>query len=169
MKLLPWFEREFFFGFKPQMLPFLLERLEGTVPRLRHKVQGYREPDLSARLDGKWSIKETIGHLGDVDEIALRRIDEIITGMSPMSPAVIQPRQDYNAMSIRDVIDFFTGNREKNLQRYRTLGEDDLVKTSIHPRLKVVMSPVDLAWFDAEHDDHHLAHINNILKRLNAR
>ena len=29
-----------------------------------------------------------------------------------------------------------------------------------------MMSPVDLAWFDAEHDDHHLVRINEILEFL---
>jgi len=35
-----------------------------------------------------------------------------------------------------------------------------------HPRLKVKMTPVDLAFFDAEHDDHHLLKISDII-RLN--
>jgi hypothetical protein len=30
------------------------------------------------------------------------------------------------------------------------------------------MTPVDLAWFDAEHDDHHFVTINKILKELKA-
>jgi hypothetical protein len=36
----------------------------------------------------------------------------------------------------------------------------------MHPRLKVPMTPVDLAWFDAEHDDHHLVKINFIIETL---
>jgi hypothetical protein len=40
------------------------------------------------------------------------------------------------------------------------------VKSSIHPRLKVPMTPVDLAMFDAEHDDHHLLRISEIISLL---
>jgi hypothetical protein len=29
---------------------------------------------------GKWSIKQNIGHLAEVDEIANRRIDEMVSG-----------------------------------------------------------------------------------------
>ena len=39
-------------------------------------------------------------------------------------------------------------------------------KSSLHPRLKMQMTPVDLAWFDAEHDDHHLVKIQNLIARL---
>ena len=28
------------------------------------------------------------------------------------------------------------------------------------------MTPVDLAWFDAEHDDHHLVRMNEIISVL---
>lgn len=33
----------------------------------------------------------------------------------------------------------------------------------LHPRLKTQMTLVDLAWFDAEHDDHHLLRIQNLI------
>jgi len=49
------------------------------------------------------------------------------------------------------------------------LSVDELAKSSIHPRLKVNMTPVDLAWFDAEHDDHHLMRISEIISLLSKR
>lgn len=52
---------------------------------------------------------------------------------------------------------------KKNLELYQSLSEADLKKESLHPRLKMMMNPVDLAMFDAEHDDHHLVKINEIL------
>ena len=169
MKKLDWFERHFSFGLSPAMLPFYLERLEGTIARIEKKVSGIPNEILIHKLDGKWSIKENIAHLAEVDEIALKRIDEMKLGISPMSPAVIQPRKDYNLQSVSDVVDFFRINRVKNLQKYKSLNEADLVKFSLHPRLKVQMNPVDLAWFDAEHDDHHLVRINEILNALHSK
>lgn len=166
MKKIEWFERQFSFGLPEGMLPFYLERLEGTIARLEKKVSGVSEGVLSEKLDGKWSIKQNIGHLAEVDEIALRRIDEMQQGISPMSPAVFEPRLDYNAEPVSSVLEYFRKNRLQNLARYRSLGGEQLQKTSVHPRLKLPMNPVDLAWFDAEHDDHHLVRINEILSRL---
>jgi hypothetical protein len=166
MKKIQWFERQFSFGLPSGLLPFHLERLEGTISRIQKKVQGVPDEILSNKLDGKWSVKENIAHLAEVDEIALKRIDEMLSGISPMSPAVIQPGRDYNAQPISDVVGFFRTNRKKNLEKYQTLTEMDLSKSSLHPRLKVMMNPVDLAWFDAEHDDHHLVRITEILSVL---
>lgn len=167
MKKLQWFERQFHFGVPTGMLPFYLERLEGTITRLEQKLKHISEDKLSTRLNDKWSVKQNIGHLAEVDEIANKRIDEMIAGVSPMSPAVFEPKQDYNAMPIEKVLEYFKTNRLSNIKKYQQLNEVDLSKSSLHPRLKAQMNPVDLAYFDAEHDDHHLVTINEILKTLN--
>ena len=161
-----WFERKLDFGKPKEMLPYYLERLEGTISRIKTKVNGVADSLLSAQHNGKWSVKQNIGHLAEVDEIANRRIDEIISGVSPMSPAVFEPKLNYNEMSITDVIQFFTERRKSNLKKYAELLDEDLMKSSLHPRLKVMMTAVDLAWFDAEHDDHHLVKINFILNQF---
>jgi len=162
MKNLPWFERDLKFGHPKEMLPFFLERLQGTIIRLEQKVRGIDENILSKKLEGKWSIKENIGHLAEVDEIGNKRITEMITGVAVLSPAVFEP-QDYNPWPVEKILDLFRKNRLHNLKKYRTLSDEQLEKSSLHPRLKVQMTPVDLAWFDAEHDDHHLVKINEIL------
>jgi hypothetical protein len=162
-ELQPWFERNLEFGKPKEMLPFYLERLEGTIARIHWKVKGVPDTVLSRPFNGKWSIKQQIGHLAEVDEIANKRLDEMVAGISTMSPAVFEP-QDYNPWPIEKVIEFFTNTRLLNLRKYDSLRETDLSKSSLHPRLKVHMTPVDLAWFDAEHDDHHLAKISEILK-----
>lgn len=164
MNNLTWFERNLKFGYPKEMLPFFLERLEGSIVRLQAKVKGIDDTILSRKPNDKWSVKQNIGHLAEVDEIANKRLDEMAAGISPMSPAVFEPR-DYNPWPIEKVIELFKTNRLKNLKKYQSLAEIDLLKSSLHPRLKVMMTPVDLAWFDAEHDDHHFVAINNILKQ----
>lgn len=166
MKQIEWFKRSFNFGVPVGMLPFFLERLDGTITRIENKVRGIDEATLSQKLDGKWSIKQNIGHLAEVDEIALKRMDEMKSGVPVMSPAVFEPKLDYNAMPVMKVIEYFRQNRNANVEKYRSLSEEDLAKSSLHPRLKVQMNPVDLAYFDAEHDDHHLVRINTILAVL---
>jgi hypothetical protein len=166
MKKVEWFQRSFTFGMPVGMLPFYLERLSGTAARMEEKVLNVSDEHLSFKLDGKWSAKENMAHLAEVDEIALKRLDEMVNGISPMSPAVIQPSRNYNAQPVAEIIDYFRENRAKNLKRYQQLHESDLIKSSLHPRLKVLMNPVDLAYFDAEHDDHHLVRVSEILSQL---
>ena len=165
MEKLQWFERNFNFGSPKGMLPFFIERLEGTVVRIEKKIEGISEEILSIRLDNKWSVKENIGHLAEVDEIANKRISEMLAGTSPMTPAVFEPRPYYEWPIVK-VVGYFKECRNKNIERYRDLKPDDLESSSLHPRLKVMMTPVDLALFDAEHDDHHLVRINEILAFL---
>lgn len=167
MNTTKWFEREFEFGLKPGMLPFFIERLSFTVLRVEQKVRGVNDKMLSVKLDGKWSVKQNIGHLAEVDEIAMKRIHEMLSGIPTLSPAVFEPRQDYNLQPVEEVIAYLDRNRKKNIALYESLSNIDLAKSSQHPRLKVMMNPVDLALFDADHDDHHLVRINEILNTLN--
>jgi len=162
MNELAWFEREFIFNKPKEMLPYYLERLAGTIVRLEQKIKNADDAVLSERPNNKWSVKQNIGHLAEVDEIASKRIDEMISGSAVMSPAVFEPK-DYNPWPIEKVLTFFKEVRTANLAKYQNLSESDLLNSSLHPRLKVQMTPVDLAWFDAEHDDHHLVKINLIL------
>lgn len=164
MNTIPWFERHLKFGYPIEMLPYFLERLEGTALRIEAKVKGISNEILSKQFNGKWSVKQNIGHLAEVDEINFRRIDEMIAGVAQLSPAVFEPKKDYNSQDVKEVLHYFHKTRIKNIKRYSGLTEIELTKSSVHPRLKERMTPVDLAWFDAEHDDHHLVTINNILK-----
>lgn len=162
MEKLQWMERKFTFGFPSGMLPFYIERLEGTAVRIEKKIKDIPDEILSLRLDDKWSVKENIGHLAEVDEVALKRIDEMVNGVSTLSPAVFEPKA-YFKWAINDVMQYFEETRQLNISRYKALQQNDLKKSSMHPRLKLAMTPVDLAWFDAEHDDHHLVRISEIL------
>ena len=164
---LPWFERNLRFGHPPEMLPFFLERLQGTPLRAEAKVKELPDEMLSTRVDGKWSIKEHLGHLAEVDGVANKRLDEMAKGVAVLSPAVFEP-QNYNPWPIERVLQLLRQQREQNLDKYKKLKPQHLTQSSLHPRLKVPMTPVDLAWFDAEHDDHHLVKINLLIEKLSA-
>lgn len=169
MEKLQWSERKFVFGFPAGMLPFFIERLVGTTIRIEQKMRQVPEEVLSHNLDGKWSVKQNIGHLADVDLIVLKRIDEITRGLSTMSPANIPLQRDYNAQSVEEILKHFKSGRFKTIEKYTSLSLADASKSSVHPRLQLAMTPVDLAWFDAEHDDHHLVRINEIISTLTAK
>jgi hypothetical protein len=150
------------------MLPFYLERLEGTIARIEYRVKGVSDKVLSERFNDKWSVKQNIGHLAEVDQVGNHRIDEMLAGIPVLSPAVFEP-QDYNPWPIEKLIEYFRKHRQANINKYRNLSDIHLIKGSLHPRLKVTMTPVDLAYFDAEHDDHHLLKISDILYTFNTK
>ncbi len=168
MNALPWFERNLIFERPIAMLPYYLERLQGTMVRIESKVKRIPDDVLSCKPDGKWSVKQNIGHLAEVDKVANKRITEMLSGTAIMSPAVFEPH-DYNSWSIDNVVELFCKNRKSNLEKYKSLSMAELQKSSLHPRLKSKMTPVDLAWFDAEHDDHHLVRISEIIQTLTTR
>ena len=129
---LPWFERNLKFGYTPDMLPFFLERLQGTIIRLEEKIRGIDEKILSRKLEGKWSIKENIGHLAEVDEVSNKRLTEMTLGVAVLSPAVFEP-QDYNPWPAGKILDLFKKNRLHNLKKYKTLSGEQLKMSSLHP------------------------------------
>ncbi|MBX2897026.1 MAG: DinB family protein [Cyclobacteriaceae bacterium] len=165
MNELPWFERNLKFGYAPEMLPYFLVRLEGTFVRMQQMIAGLTDAQLSYKPNGKWSIKENIGHLAEVDAITTKRIDEMLAGSPVLSPAVFEPL-NYTPWVIDEVLNLFQQNRNGSIKKYLQLIPAELRKASMHPRLKVAITPVDLAWFDAEHDDHHLVKIKSICEKL---
>jgi hypothetical protein len=58
---------------------------------------------------------------------------------------------------------FATARRELVTQ-LENADEADWLRAARHPRLKVDMRLLDLAFFVAEHDDHHLATVTDILR-----
>jgi hypothetical protein len=161
-----WLDRKFNFELPSGMLPFYLERLDGAIARLEKKTENVSDKILSEQLNGKWSIKQNIGHLAELEEVSLKRIDEILKGISPISPAIFEVQHDYNAVPVKEVIEYFNNNRQKAIKKFKSLTPDDLQKSSMHPRLKVPISVIGLAFFHAEHDDHHIVRINEILEAL---
>ena len=76
-----WVERKFNFEYPAAKWPDLLERVRGTPARIEERVRGLSNVVLTRRENGKgWSIQENIGHLIDLEDIHLRRIEEILFG-----------------------------------------------------------------------------------------
>jgi hypothetical protein len=48
------------------------------------------------------------------------------------------------------------------VSRLRDASADDLARSSKHPRLGTSMRLIDLAFFVAEHDDHHLVRLREL-------
>ena len=79
-----WFERKFDFSTDQNIIPSLIERLEGTPIRLRHKLTLIDPAIYVSASDGKWSILEHIGHLGDLEPLWIGRLEDILKGEQEM-------------------------------------------------------------------------------------
>ena len=70
---------------------------------------------------------------------------------------------DHSARSLAELIDRFAAQREDFIQRLGSLDDATCSRAILHPRLQVPMRPVDMAYFTAEHDDHHLASMRTLV------
>ena len=53
------------------------------------------------------------------------------------------------------------------MKRMKSLDVKILSSSSIHPRLKQPMRPIDMAQFVLEHDEHHIDTIKELIKSVN--
>lgn len=115
---------------------------------------------------GKWSIKEEIGHLGDIEPLWSGRIDDFINGLQELRPADLTNQAthdaDHNATKIVTLLQRFREQRQALVNKLLALKDEQLEGKALHPRLKTPMRIIDLAYFAAEHDDHHLSCVRAI-------
>jgi uncharacterized damage-inducible protein DinB len=170
MKRTPWFERKFTAIEDTGIFPCILERLDGTVARLTDKMKRINA-HLPLSQTGKWSIKKEIGHLIDLEPLWHERAKQILRGEGNLLVADLTNQKthqtDHDAQKITDLVKIFRKERTLLMKTLQTAHENDLQKAAIHPRLGTPMRLIDLAFFVAEHDDHHLAQISFLSKITN--
>jgi uncharacterized damage-inducible protein DinB len=164
MSQVPWFDRKFDFSFPVELYPNLLARLRRTPDRLDDMLVGRPRPILIRKAEGKWSAQEHAGHLLDLEALWLARVEDYVIASPQLTVADLTNRKtdeaNHNAPPVELVLAEFRAARERLLVRLNEL--DDLLfdwPTIPHPRLKMPMRLVDHLYFVAEHDDHHLARI----------
>jgi len=164
-----WTGRKFSFDYPTTKWPDLLERVRGTPARIEERVRGLSKDVLTRRENGKgWSIQESIGHLIDLEDIHLRRIEEILAGKAVLVAADMSNRKtheaDHNAKDIRALLTELRAERASLVAQFEALSEADWGKSALHPRLQQPMRIVDIAYFTAEHDDYHLARVGELIR-----
>lgn len=163
-----WFTRKFAFDMPLSMFPNIVERLRGTPARIEELTRNLPREVLIRRDDDKWSIQEQAGHLLDAEELWIARLDDFEAGIETLRPADLQNRKtheaNHNANSIENILASFRAERTKFVERLEVYDEDFIARTAIHPRLMTPMRVIDSAFFVAEHDDHHLSRISELIR-----
>lgn len=164
-----WFERRFEFTFPAELLPNLLARLRGTPARLDETLRNRPQTVLTEKPGGKWSAQEHAGHLVDLEPLWLTRVNDYVTGADQLTPTDLQNRRtdeaNHNARTLEDILFSFRTHRIQLLNRIVQLDSESFTRTIPHPRMKTPMRLVDHLYFVAEHDDHHLAQIWQLVSK----
>lgn len=165
-----WVEREFEFNLPVGVFPCVVERLRGTPARLEELTRGLSREELTAKPGGLWSIQEQAGHLLDLDELHEGRLEDYARGLAVLRAADMQNRKTeeagHNAARLENLLAAFRAARLGFVRRLEALTEAEVVASALHPRLQKQMRVIDMAYFTAEHDDHHLAAINEAASRF---
>jgi len=164
----PWFERKFDLNFPVGLFPVIVVRLEGALPRVAAMTKGMDEKVLTRKPDNEWSVKEQVGHLYDLEELWYGRIDDFLSGQEVLRAADLRNTKtheaDHNRETIEELLTQFSSVRNKLIARIKDIDETTASLTSLHPRLKTPMRLIDHLFFIAEHDDHHLTKIRELLR-----
>jgi uncharacterized damage-inducible protein DinB len=162
-----WFSRSFSFELPVWMFPNILERLRGTPPRLEDRLKPLPQDLLVRRVDDRWSIQENAGHLLDLESLWVGRVHDFLAGTQTLRAADLANKKTYeanhNATPLEEILGSFRTVRLGWVQRLEDYDEALILRSAVHPRLKTEMRLIDLAFFVAEHDDHHLVEITSLL------
>ena len=165
-----WTDRRFSFDFPAGIYPEMIERIRGTPARLEELFAGLPPERLTAQVDGRWSMQENAGHLLDLESLVSQRIDEYLAGNSALHAADMSNRKTYDAhhneVAAASILSAFRAARHDIVNRLETFDAEIFERSALHPRLNVPMRLVDMLFFQAEHDDYHLARISELKKNL---
>ena len=165
-----WVERKFEFALPAWMFPNTVERVRGGPARVEDSIKDLSTAVLTKRLQERWSIQEHIGHLLDLESLWAQRLNELVEGASHLTAWEQTNRATYeanhNSSSIDTLVTTFRQTRAALVERLDALDDSLIERTALHPRLQKPMRTIDLVYFVAEHDDHHLAEITRLKREF---
>ncbi|MEL6142587.1 MAG: DinB family protein [Bacteroidota bacterium] len=177
MEQVKWFDRHFLFHPEQNIFPSILERLWGTPIRLRVRMEQLMERMETSQEhslltvagpEASWSILENIGHLIDLEELWQGRLTDILGGEKYLREWDLENGKTYqanhNSQQPDTLLRGFASVRAQTINTLQLLKEEDIIQSSLHPRLHQPMRIADLFLFVAEHDDHHLARISWLIE-----
>jgi uncharacterized damage-inducible protein DinB len=168
-----WFERSFDLTLPAGRFPGIVERLRGTPARIDERLASVPAAVLTRRDADHWSIQENIGHLLDLEPLWLRRLEQLFAGETELAPTDLANRRTFDAghndRPLSELLREFRAARAKLVERFEAADDATVMRSALHPRLRSPMRTIDLAFFVAEHDDHHLATITGLLAPPPAR
>lgn len=141
----------------------IVDILEAQAAEVDHLFSGIpEEKGPYAYAEGKWTIKELLGHLVDGERMFMYRTFRISRG--DKTPIEGFEQDGYienarsNSRSFADLIEEFTALRRANVIAYRHFSDEDWARTGTANQVEI--TPKALVYVAAGHITHHL----NILR-----
>jgi uncharacterized damage-inducible protein DinB len=163
-----WYERKFEFSFPVEQFPNICVRMRGAPARLEEMLRAAPQDQRLSKPEGKWSAQEHAGHLLDLESLWMARVDDFLKGGDELTVADLRNRKtdeaNYNARPLQSILADFRSSRLRLVDRADKLQPELFSRSMLHPRLKTPMRLVDHLFFVAEHDDHHLAKIWELVR-----
>jgi uncharacterized damage-inducible protein DinB len=167
--LASWTKRKFDFPSEIGVFPAVLMRLRGAIDRLEALIPQLSDDELITPIRNGWSIQEHIGHLSTLETLHVGCVEDFLMGKPTLRQTDMSHHQMENTLHnqkmIGELVRRFMYRRNELIAKLESLDVRTLSQTALHPRLGIPMRPVDLAFFIAEHDDHHFARIHECMQQ----
>ena len=154
----------------PEQLQDWIVQLETFPGRLQDLVSKLSEHQLETPYrPGGWTVRQVVHHLADSHHNSYIRFKWALTEDSP----VIKPYQEKDWAALFDSrsapielsLDHLKAVHAKLVHLLKGLSRTDLGRQFIHPEGQVATTLEENIGRYAWHGNHHLAHINQLLKR----
>ncbi|MCH8033999.1 MAG: DinB family protein [Bacteroidetes bacterium] len=108
--------------------------------------------------DGKWTVKEVLGHVIDTERIMAYRALAFARGEKQSLPGFEQDdyvaESNFNKRSLADLINEFITIRESNIILFRSFNEEILIRRGTASESEVTV--LALIYIIAGHEKHHM-------------
>jgi uncharacterized damage-inducible protein DinB len=108
-----------------EQFPTVLERLRGAPARMEEKVRALSPAVLTRRDGDVWSMKEHLGHLLDLDELHLGRLQDYAAAIDTLRAADRQNKKtheaDHNHREVKHLLQDFRRERRRFVERLESV------------------------------------------------
>jgi hypothetical protein len=143
-----------------------VRRLVEFPHQLTQVVQALTEAQMRFKPANEWSVIENIGHLIDIDELYVGRVDRILAEERPefprFEPDPIVVAKGYQQMNGHDVLQQFIATRQATIDGLSTIEPDELDRAGMHA-VYGEMTLRRLVEQLANHDQKHMVQIHETL------
>ena len=166
----PWMHRRWSFDRPTELYPVVLSRLRGMPARAEQACRELDRAHAIAKQNGAWSIHQHLGHLIDLEELFVVRLDAYEAGADTLPAADMTNARsntaDRDTQPMSELLAGVRGARAATLDRVSKYPRDFFGRSAWHDRLGIHKRVVDTCEFFADHDDHHLAKIEHRIAEM---
>jgi uncharacterized damage-inducible protein DinB len=138
-----------------------------ATPRVLGLLSGPLNPESPVwelSLPGRFTLRQTIAHLADWDEVFLKRAQKTLKGepiLEDPDSGEMAEKNKYNTLDPHDSVRRYAQNRYKLSRFFHDLGPKDWDKTSVHPRHGAMSLEAQMVHV-LGHDGYHLDAITSM-------